>query len=203
MKRLIATVCLILLTGTAIFAQNENDQNKPNQEYEFYYNNPGDKNIKISIALDFPLNFPDFNALFNKNKKLGIGGAICLGYNYFLTKSVSVGGQIGFGYNPTIGEHTYNYVPFLACVNYTPAYKRMEFPLSLKVGVAWETYSNHNYFPGLVINPSAGVAYKITDGWSVGIDFEYMALPQFSWGNEVENFCGQFVNIVASARYYF
>ena len=87
---------------------------------------------------------------------------------------------------------------------YQPSWRNLEFPLSLNVGAAWESYNNHNYFPGLVLKPEAGVHYRINENWSLGLDASWMLLPQFcEWYDKGKNYAGQFATLAFAARYYF
>lgn len=212
MKRFLLTICAACLFATSIFSQ-ENLPNNPENDTNssFVQTVRGDQYLKISLAPIFPLNFPDFPSLFVKDAhQLSIGGIGNIGYHYFLNKYFAVGADVGFGFNVTIGSHVFNYVPVIATITFQPAFKKFEFPVTLGVGFAWESYSNHNYFPGLVVKPELGVHYRLAQSWSIGGDIAYMFMPQFmtihkdkSTGYGTENIFGHFALISVSARYYF
>ena len=208
MKRLPLFAALFLTAAASAFSYDavrlsENDENYIQPVYHSVQK--GDQNISISIGLSIPLNFPDIESLFHEDEhQLSIGGMGTLGYHYFVNSCIALGFDVGFGFNVTIGSHIFNYVPMMFSFTYQPSWRNLEFPLSLNAGVAWESYNNHNYFPGLVLKPEAGVHYRINENWSLGLDASWMLLPQFcEWYDKGENYIGQFATLSLAARYYF
>ena len=163
----------------------------------------GDQCIKISLAVNIPTNFG--NPWPTKDGKLKMGGLGTIGYHYFLTDWFAVGADVGFGFNSTIGGNTFNFIPVVFCATVQPSIRNFEFPISIGVGMAYESYINKSYWPGLVIKPEVGVHYKLSQGWSVGCDVSYTVLPQLgnTWGTGKKNTYGRFVTVAACARYYF
>lgn len=207
MKRLLPLFCLAFLLAVPSFAQ-EQDEPEDDTAYSFDLNQKGDQYIRISLGASFPLNFNlsgNFLDLFIKNKhQLSTGGMGTLGYHYFLTPYLAVGGDAGFGFNVTIGSNILTYVPLMVSVTYQPTYRRFEFPITVGIGMVWETYANYNYFPGLVIKPEVGIHYRLSPSWSVGGELSWMYMPQFAYHKNVsETYHGQFFTVVAAARYYF
>lgn len=199
---------MMILCLAPIAAQNDTTEEEEQDIQVFNADmiQEGDQNIRISLAPSFPLNFPDFPSLFMKDRhQLSIGGIGSLGYHYFLNSLFAVGVDIGFGFNVTIGSRVLNYVPFLASFTFQPTAGKFEFPISMNVGFAWESYSNYNYFPGLILKPEAGVHYRLTSGWSLGLEVAYMFMPQLNklYDSSRENFYGQFLTTSIVARYYF
>ena len=191
---------------------DEDDDYDDDDEYDegdIYFgmgmNLPGDQYIKLTLGLCLPLNFPNPVELFRGDAQLSIGGMGTLGYHYLLSSKWIVGFDIGFGFNVSIGSHVFNYVPFVFSVTYQPTVWRLEFPLTLGIGFAWESFSGDNYFPGLVVKPEAGCMFRLTESWSLGLDASYLLMPQFSewYGSGDENYAGQFFTISLAARYHF
>ena len=151
------------------------------------------------------MNFPDAESLFHTDKhQLSLGGVGTIGYHYFLTENIALGFDVGFGFNKTIGRHIFEYVPILFSATYQPVWKKLEFPLSLNIGFAWESCGTDNYFPGLAVKPEAGVHFRINESWSVGLEGSWMILPQFcEWYDTGKNYTGHFFTLAAAARYYF
>ncbi len=220
MKRTITTLCAAFVCGLAFITNplylhaQENqeqsiddiqDQHENEEPMQVIYNtgsSRGDQNIKISLSLTAPLSFGN---PFTPEGKMKLGGLASLGYHYFITPEISVGGDANFGFNVTIGGNIFNCVPILATVTYTPHFKNFEFPITLGLGMAWETYNGKTYWPGLAVKPEVGVQYRITPSWGVGGEISYLWLPQFNslWNKGQENLFAQFLNIAVSARYYF
>lgn len=204
MKRLLSIAVILLTCTFTSFAQTE-DYDSIYFEQDYIENNAGDQNIRLALGIVLPLNFPDFQSLFDSyGAQLSTGGMGTLGYHRFIAKDFAIGFDISFGFNATIGEHIFSYTPILFSATYQPVWKKLEFPLTLNLGFAWESYNNDNYFPGLVVKPEAGVHYRFNQDWSAGIEASYIFMPQFCelYGSG-KNYYGQFATISAVARYYF
>ena len=192
--------------------ENSGDDSDDGDEYteddisfDLGMNLPGDQYIKIALGLCLPLNFPDFESTIKGDSQLKLGGIGSLGYHYFLTSKMAIGFDVSFGFNVSIGSHVFNYVPFIAAFTYQPVAGRFEFPLTIGLGFAWESFGGKNYFPGLVVKPEAGAMFRLTESWSLGLEASYLLMPQFSsWYNDnAENFAGQFLTLSVTARYHF
>ncbi|MGN0729115.1 TP0733 family outer membrane beta-barrel protein [Treponema sp.] len=224
MKRLITLFCVGIIgiyfsaaqasLPKTIFSQTakEEDNTDDGDEYiedditfDLGMNLPGDQYIKLAIGVSVPINFPDIQSAIHGDGQLKIGGMGTIGYHYFLTSKVALGFDISFGFNVSIGNHVFNYVPFITSLTYQPVAGRFEFPLTLGIGFAWESFGGKNYFPGFVLKPEAGTMFRLTESWSLGAEASYLLMPQFSaWYNDdAENFAGQFLTLSVAARYHF
>ena len=200
MKKFIAICCTVFLFSTAVFSQ-EQDEDDDRFAVEYRMNEPGDQFINIGLMVTFPLNFGgDFPRY--REGQLSTGGAGTIGYHRFLTSWFAVGLDVSFGYNPTIGENMFTYVPFVFCFTVQPTIKKFEFPITMGIGAAVESYLNRTYFPGLTLKPEAGIFYRVTPSWSFGIKGNFMYLPQWYEDSE-NNDHGNFSSVVISARYHF
>jgi hypothetical protein len=195
MKRILPLFCMLLLCIPAAFADNsdQGDQYDDGSAYEYKMNGAGDQYIQISLMPSFPLNFEG---------QLYIGGAAQLGYRRFLTNWLAVGGDAMVGYNPTLGSNILNYWPVTACVMFQPSIWRLEFPISLGAGIAFETYQSRKYFPGFVLKPEVGIFYRFSESWSFGIGSSFLWLPEW-YSDSKYNFDGLFMTASLSARYHF
>jgi hypothetical protein len=208
MKRILA-VCLTLLCLAPLVAEDADNSTKTQEQetvqYEYKLNQPGDQYIHIALSGTFPLNFPNVASLFTGESQLKIGGIGSLGYHYFLTDSFAVGADASFGFNVTIGSHVFNFIPVLATATYQFSAGKFEFPLTLGIGVASESYIGYKYFPGLAIKPDVGFYYRLTPSWSLGAEIGYLFLPQFAelYDSSAHNIMGQFVTAGIAARYHF
>ena len=200
MKKFIAICCTVFLFSTAVFSQ-EQDEDDDRFAVEYRMNEPGDQFINIGLMVTFPLNFGGDFPLYREGQ-LSTGGAGTIGYHRFLTSWFAVGLDVSFGYNPTIGENMFTYVPFVFCVTVQPTIKKFEFPITMGIGAAVESYLNRTYFPGLTLKPEAGIFYRVTPSWSFGIKGNFMYLPQWYEDSE-NNDHGNFSSVVIAARYHF
>lgn len=200
MKKIIAICCTVFLFSTAVFSQ-EQDEDDDRFAVEYRMNEPGDQFINIGLMVTFPLNFGGDFPLYREGQ-LSTGGAGTIGYHRFLTSWFAVGLDVSFGYNPTIGENMFTYVPFVFCFTVQPTIKKFEFPITMGIGAAVESYLNRTYFPGLTLKPEAGIFYRVTPSWSFGIKGNFMYLPQWYEDSE-NNDHGNFSSVVIAARYHF
>ena len=207
MKRLSALFCALFLISSFAFADDNSNMDGEEQETDskktsaFKYNEPGDQFIKIDLMATDPLNFGGTFPLY-KDGKMSIGGAGALGYNRFITSWFAVGINVQFGYHPTIGENIFTYIPVLLDFTVQPAFGRFEFPITLAIGAAMENYLNRTYFPGLVVEPKAGVFYRVSPNWSFGMEGTFMYMPQW-YSDSSKNDYGLFASCGLSARYHF
>lgn len=207
MKRVIAALCGFLLLTTTVFAQDDSDENETvNEKHDvsFNLNQPGDQFINIALMATFPMNFGGSFPLY-RTGKLNTGGAGMLGYHRFLTSWFALGADINFGYNPTIGNNIFTYVPIMVNMTVQPWFKRLEFPVTLGVGAAMESYLSRTYFPGLVLKGSAGAFWRVTPSWSFGLSYDFMYMPQWYQKEDKRQYndYGIFSSIQLGARYHF
>lgn len=197
------------LPKTQFTQADGNDDGDEYEEGEIYFdlgmNLPGDQFIKIALGINLPLNFPDLPSVFHGDSKLKIGGIGTLGYHYFLSEKVALGVDLGFGFNISIGSHSFNTVPIVFTATYEPNLGKFSFPLTMGLGVAWESYNSKNYFPGLVLRPQVGCHYRLMESWTIGLETSYLFLPQFNaiHDSSAENRFGNFWSIDVVARYMF
>ncbi len=187
------------------YYDDDQKEHEGKKQVSYVYNatRAGDQQLKITVGLGIPMNFG--NPLPGEDGKIKLGGYGTFGYHFFLTDWFAVGADIGFGFNPTIAGHTFNQVPTVAVATLQPSIGNFEFPISVGVGTAWETYNGETYWPGLVLVGEVGARYKISQSWGAGIDASYKMMPQFArnWNTGEETITGTFLTISACANYYF
>lgn len=214
MKRFLQFLCIFtffsLLTPIISFAQDiyedediqgEHENGNPVRFITPTYNHEGDQFIKLGLNVSIPI--APLNPFDDGHLK--IGGTGILGYHVFITPMFSAGADVMFGFNTTIGDNVFNNIPIMVVGTYHPMWQKFEFPISMGIGFAWETYNNYTYWPGLVIRPEVGVHYRIGDSWSLGVDTAYTFMPQFCkfWGTGDKNIWMQFLHTGVTARYFF
>ncbi|MCI1209417.1 MAG: hypothetical protein LKF96_08245 [Treponema sp.] len=198
MKRILPLLCMMMLAAGILSAQ-DSDQNgdvetEPQDQYEYKMNGTGDQFIKIALMGSIPLNFGD---------QLYTGGAAELGYYRFLNSWFATGGSIMFAYNTTLGSNIFTYVPITVGFMFQPSVWKLEFPITLGVGAAFENYLSNRYFPGLILKPEAGIFYRLTESWSLGAEASFIYMPQWYVEHPEYNDYGLFVTAKLCARYHF
>mgnify|MGYP002673312980 FL=1 len=223
MKRILSLFGILLVLSVPLFAKQETEapESAPNEQTEqndgqseeniktdedddvenivrkddYSRNGKGDQFLKIGIMGNFPLNFGD---------QLTVGGSAQLGYYRFMNSWLALGGELMAGYNPTIGSNVFTFVPITFGVMFQPSAGRFEFPHTLSVGFAFETCANKKYFPGFSAKAETGAFFRITEGWSVGLNAEFLYLPEwYTTTKNADSDYGIFMEAGISARYHF
>ncbi|MBQ0003038.1 MAG: hypothetical protein KBT21_05830 [Treponema sp.] len=182
--------------------QNQDDSGDYEGDGDYYeeedqkltQNGPGDQFIKLKVMPVFPLGF---------DEQLFIGGGLSLGYHRFLSQFFAVGAEIMFAYNPTIGNNMFTIIPFTLGVTFQPYIGRFEFPISVNIGGAVETYLQYTYFPGLIVKGDAGCYFRINENWSAGLECNVLWLPQWISKDPAKNDNYLGITAAACARYHF
>lgn len=194
MKKIAALLCVLMLSAGFAFADEAADEYDDGYVYDA--NGSGDQFLKISIFSNTPLNF--------KKGTLGTGAAAGLGYYRFLSKTVAVGGDVGAMFNITVGHNALTMIPFTMGVLVQPVAGKMEFPVTLGFGAAYQTVQNVSYFPGPVLNAEAGVFYRFNEMWSFGAQGKFMVMSQWWRENDkINSTTKMFAGGVLCARYHF
>jgi hypothetical protein len=203
MRKFLLLLCVLCCFSVALplFAQEEGQDpddapeggEGADPEYVVRVNQKGDQYILFSLMLAVPVQpTPD---------KLLVGGEGILGYMRFLNSRIAVGATLDFGYHATVGGNVFYYVPISAKITYQPTLRRVEIPLSLSIGGAFENYMDRTYF-GLFVKPEVGVYFRFNASWSFGGGAGVMFMPQW-YDNADNNYTGIIVDAGLSARYHF
>ncbi len=160
----------------------------------------GDKTFVISLGTIVPMLYTtgDFGTVKNNSD---IGGAGSLAYNYFLTPHFSLGGEFGGMFSGTVGENMLYIMPFGLKATYQFVRAPFEFPLSLMVGGATQTYLDTDYL-GLIVKPGAAVFWRQGPDWSFGLNANWWWVPQWTDSKDTTVF-GNFLELTLAARYHF
>lgn len=170
---------------------SDGDSYIEDEEFIYKMNQKGDQFIKIGLMVNIPLH-PAVN-------KLKVGGAGTLGYMRFLSSNLAVGGDASFSYMTTIGRNVFTCIPLMAKVMYQFTVNKLEFPITLGIGGAFQNYIGESYF-GLIIKPEVGVFYRYSPDWSFGANVGWSMMPQ--WTKDSSYF-GVIMDAGVTVRYHF
>lgn len=170
-------------TVTSETAENPDFIYKPNQQ--------GDQFVRLNVALEIPF----------RPKQLKIGGTGTLSYGIFLTENFNLSAKASFAYTTTLGSNIFYFIPVTVCAQYQMLFRNFEIPVSFEIGGAIESYIDRLYF-GLVLKPEAGLFYRVSPDWSIGIYGGLYVLPQW-YSDSKYNYTGVISDIGLSVRYHF
>jgi hypothetical protein len=197
MKRISLLICTAFLICAPFSAQESDVQEAPSPKnidtYVYKINQIGDQFIHLGINVNIPIQ-PDTD-------QLKVGGSGSLGYQRFVLNNLCVGGNVAFSYDKTIGSNVFYYVPVMGNVTYQFTRGKLEFPISLNIGGAFENYSDRFYF-GLVVKPEIGAYWRYSADWSFGLHSGVYILPQW-YEDTSDNYTGIITDIGVSVRYHF
>jgi hypothetical protein len=157
----------------------------------------GDKIFVISAGAILPTLFIHEDGGV-KDGKIGIGGVGSLAYTYFFNGHVFMGGELGGMFAPTKAKNYLFIVPMGLRFGYQFILGSFEFPLSLLIGFAPQTYLEKDYF-GFFVKPLASAFWRFNPDWSFGLNAAWWWVPQ--WGERTVQ--GNFLELTLSARYHF
>ena len=161
------------------------------EEFIYKMNQKGDQFIKIGLMVNIPLH-PAAN-------KLKVGGAGTLGYMRFLNSNLAVGGDASFSYMTTVGKNVFTCIPLMAKVMYQFTVNKLEIPITLGIGGAFQSYIGESYF-GLIIKPEVGAFFRYSPDWSFGANVGWSLMPQ--WTKDSSYF-GVIMDAGVTVRYHF
>ncbi|MDR1388777.1 MAG: hypothetical protein LBJ31_02230 [Treponema sp.] len=165
----------------------------------------GDQIFNVNLGLVFP-HFYYGGGIGKVDTNIDMGGMASLAYHYFFTPHIYLGGELSAMFAPTIGDNMYYSIPFGMRAGYQFVLGRFEFPLTLMLGFAAQSYLDSSYF-GFFAKPVVGAYFRITQNWSFGVQTEYWWIPQIGATNKMDNASsavhGFFWDIGIGIRYHF
>jgi hypothetical protein len=203
MHRAGAALLLLLMGLSPLFAQDGSDDPSIEIDWGDYTSDlytRGDQTVALSIGTVFPVVFlNNGNVIYPFTPPVGGTGSIT--YSYFLTSNIFVGGEIrGLFLFSTAGDTLF--VPQIgARAGYQFNVWKLEFPLSVSIGMAWHNFLNMTYY-GLYIMGSAAGYYRANQDWSFGLNINWGWLPEWT-SDKSKNIDGNILDILISARYHF
>jgi hypothetical protein len=204
MRKTAAFLFFIFCMTVMLFAQEEGGGPEIDPDWDFYdmdFYRAGDQTFTISLGTVFPTVFIHDGKVINHNFTPPVGGAGSIAYNYYLTPNVFIGGELSGMFLHTLGRHTAYFIPLGLRAGYQFNVWRLEFPLTLTVGMVWQNYLNLAYY-GFYMKGGGAAFYRFNSEWSFGLTTNWCWFPQ--WTNEPhKNVDGNIVELTLSARYHF
>ena len=199
MKRAGVTLLLLLMSFSLLAAQEEGDEG----EWDYYDDlyTLGDQTFTISIGTIFPTLFFGNGKKMDNKFRPPIGGVGSLSYNYFINKHIFLGIEAGGMFIPTLGGNMFFAIPIGLKGGYQFNYWKLEFPVSLTLGMAFQKYLDLGHF-SLYMKGGGSAFYRFNNVWSFGANTNLYWFPQWT-GNKSENAHGYMIDLTISARYHF
>lgn len=173
------------------FSEQTETVSENGQTFVYAPNQQGDQFVRLNLALELPL----------RPTQLKLGGTGTLSYGIFLTESFNLSAKASFAYTTTLGSNIFYFVPFTVCAQYQMLFKNFEVPVSIELGGAIESYIDRLIF-GFVVKPEAGLFYRVTPDWSIGVYAGLYIMPQW-YRDSTYNYTGIISDIGLSVRYHF
>jgi hypothetical protein len=139
---------------------------------------PGDQTIGLAIGLQIPalMYFPP-SGTFGDLSKLDLGGSFSFSYQYFVVNSLAIGGNIAGAFNNTIGGLSVFTAPLGFTTSYWWSFMPLEFSVLAEAGGYLSRYNSKGML-GAFAKAGGGAYWRITPGWSVGLQAYYWFVPE-------------------------
>ena len=208
----------LLFSGHGLYSQ-EQDEEEPDYDnripietdWDGYLSDlysRGDQTFTITAGTVFPIVFYNVNErkTIEHNFSPPVGGAGSLAYTYFLSSNFFLGAEIGVMFNGTMAKNTIFFIPIGLRVGWQFVFRKFEFPLTLTIGIAPQTYMENEY-AGLFIRGGFSTFYRTSPEWSFGINADWNWYPQRPQENRKrvpsKDIDAHILGITISARYHF
>jgi len=167
----------------------------------------GDQTFNISLGVSLPTVFLDADGnRMNHNFRPAVGGTGSIAYTFFLGANFFVGGELGVSFYHTLAGNTLFIVPVGITGGWQFLLGRFEFPQSLTIGVAPQTYLDFNYL-GFFARVRTAAFFRFNPEWSFGLNADWSWLPQTPNEHGTRrgdmDVHGNVFGITISARYHF
>jgi hypothetical protein len=211
--RLLIIPLIIFVGSSLIHAQEEDDEDDRDIYLETDWSSAnasryssGDQTFSICLGLVKPLFYLDKQEGYLPTK-MNLGGMGSLGYTYFLDAHFFLGGELSGMFASTVGENMYFIVPIGFNAGYQFLLGRFEFPLSLMIGAAPQTFKGFSYF-GFFSKASGAVYFRFNSDWSFGLNTGFWWVPEWTKKTRIDydgnvNIHGFFWEFKLGARYHF
>lgn len=196
----------LLLVGLPILlaAQGEKDDPSDGSEWDYYYDenfSRGDQTFIITLGTIFPIVFVNNEGIMENKISPRVGGTGSLAYNYYINTNIFLGGEVSGMFFSTLGDNNLFIIPLGVRAGYQFNMWRLEFPLSIAIGMVWHRYNNEGYY-GLYMKGGGSAFFRATSRWSFGLNTNWYWFPQWT-GDSSKNAHGNMLDLTLSARYHF
>jgi len=205
-----AAFLFILLLGLPVMlaAQDEGGDPEFETDWDDYSTDlytAGDQTFMISLGVLFPTVFVNDGDVWTTPEQHKfdppVGGTGSLAFNYYVTSNIFVGGEVGGMFSPTIAKNTVFTILLGARGGYQFNIWKLEFPISVAIGMIWQTYLDKRYY-GLYLKGGLSAYFRASADWSFGLASNWYYMPQRT-GDSKKDVDGNFVDLLISARYHF
>jgi len=109
-----------------------------------------------------------------------VGGYGSIRYQGFLNSTLALGGELGYYFAYDIGDDLFTSVPFQAKLTYIPLQGTFEIPLSVGLGLAYNSYSagEKPSFLSLLATAEAGFSWYFKDDWGITLSTGLQLIPE-------------------------
>jgi len=199
-------IFFVLLVGLTVLltAQEEDDDPSVEIDWDEYSSDlyaRGDQTFIISLGTVFPTVFLNNGNFINHNFNPPVGGTGSLVYNYYLNSHFFAGVEVGGMFIPTLGGNMVFIIPLGVRAGYQFNIWKLEFPITVTLGMTWHNYLNKGYY-GLYIKSGAAAFFRATSTWSFGLTSSWGWFPEWT-SDQSKNVDGNIVDLMLSARYHF
>lgn len=141
---------------------------------------PGEQLIGINLGLLFPTFLTPKTGEGAANLRLG--GDFSFTYQYFIARGFSLGGNLAASYNSTIGGLSLFMLPLGMTASYWTTKLPFEFTVFGEGGIYMMRENGEGIFDPF-LKAGAGVYYRVSSSWSLGIQPVFWFIPEIHYGN--------------------
>jgi hypothetical protein len=122
---------------------------------------------------------------FPSEMRMKVGGYGSIRYQGFLNSTLALGGELGYYFAYDIGDELFTSVPFQAKLTYIPLQGTFEIPLSIGLGLAYNSFSGGEKpsFLSLLATAEAGFSWYFTEDWGITLSSGLQLIPEIYGSN--------------------
>lgn len=161
----------------------------------------GSQLITISAAAQIPL-FTFGGDSSSTSPNMYTGGSFTFGYQYFVLPRFSIGGALSGSYNLSVGSRNLFMLPLTFKAAYWWSVLPFEFTANAEVGGYLMRFDGNGML-GPIAKAGGGAYYRVSTGWSLGLEVNYWFVPEIHSGDyaNLTRF-GNFLETGLSAVYH-